>query len=303
MKIFRNNSVILSADIGGSHISAAIVDPFIAEILPGSLLRRSVNAHSEAQDILFTWTSALKSVIENSEKKPDYLSVSMPGPFDYKNGISLIKGMNKYESLYGISIKQVLAEALGLSSDSISFTNDAEAFLKGEAEHGAGRGFDRILGITLGTGLGSAIFCDGISEDKNLGSSAFNGCIAEDFISTRGLLNYYKSLGGNRAEDIKALAELVSEDPAAGKAFNKLASWLSDFFSLHLPHYQSDLILIGGNISKASHLFLPKLERDLENKGIHIPIRIAELGEVAAKLGAAAHFKDKSIKFNPEHAD
>jgi glucokinase len=45
------------------------------------------------------------------------IGISMPGPFDYENGICLIKGQNKYEALYGLYIKGLLADKLGIEPD------------------------------------------------------------------------------------------------------------------------------------------------------------------------------------------
>ncbi len=60
----------------------------------------------------------------------------MPGPFDYEKGISFIKDQNKYESLYGLNVKEMMAERLGVSTDHIRLMNDAGCFLQGEVMGG-----------------------------------------------------------------------------------------------------------------------------------------------------------------------
>ncbi|QNL48093.1 ROK family protein [Olivibacter sp. SDN3] len=279
---------VLGADVGGSHITAAIVDTVGRSVVPHSLVRRRIDAHASASVIMDAWVAALNAAEEAWGSKCTYLAVSMPGPFDYERGISLIKGMNKYEALYGIDIRQVFAERMKLPVNCVRFVNDAEAFLRGEVLAGPGSDVNRVFGVTLGTGLGSALFEEGRVKDLNLGSSPFLGGIAEDYISTRGILAFYRSLGGGEIQDVKTLVERVDEDSKAQKAINQLALWLADFLLIHLPVLRPDLVIIGGNISKAYHLFLPKVSRILHERNISTPIKVAEVGEQAAILGAAS---------------
>jgi glucokinase len=67
------------------------------------------------------------------------------------------RGQSKYDNLYNMDVKALLAEELGLPPTSIHFINDAAAFLQGENIVHLQTN-KRILGITLGTGLGSAVW-------------------------------------------------------------------------------------------------------------------------------------------------
>lgn len=279
---------ILGADVGGSHITAAVIHPVTQSIVSDTLIRKKIDAHATASTILEAWTSALLEAQGGWNSPCTDLAVSMPGPFDYEQGISLIRGMNKYEALYGFNVKQAFAERMHLSTERIRFLNDAEAFVRGEIIGGNFRDKDRVLGLTLGTGLGAAFFNLGVVNDLNLGSSRFLDGIAEDYISTRGILTCYRSLGGEGIYDIKSLAEGIAEDVKARKAMGQLANWLVDFFSIHLPILKPDTVIIGGNISKAYRLFLPEVTEQLAARQIFVPIKVAMMGEQAALLGAAS---------------
>ena len=52
---------------------------------------------------------------------------------------------------------------------SILFRNDAEAAINGEANYGAGQDFDSVIGITLGTVLGTAFIVNGVSVHAGQG--------------------------------------------------------------------------------------------------------------------------------------
>ncbi|MEH6307169.1 ROK family protein [Olivibacter sp. CPCC 100613] len=277
---------VLGADVGGSHITAAVVDMEHHAVIPHSLVRRKIDPHASASVITDAWTAALVAAEEAWGNKCNYLAVSMPGPFDYERGISLIKGMNKYDALYGMDIRQIFAACMQLPAKHVHFRNDAEAFLRGEASRCNEK--DRIFGVTLGTGLGSALFDQGEVKDLNLGSSAFLDGIAEDYISTRGILSFYRSLGGNDIDDVKTLVAHLHHNTKAEQAIKQLALWLVDFLSAHIAELKPNVVIIGGNISKAHRFFLPEVSRVLGERGVPVTIKVAEMGEQAAILGAAS---------------
>ncbi|WP_028297758.1 ROK family protein [Olivibacter sitiensis] len=287
--------IVIGADIGGSHITAAQVLFPQGQLVESSIERRKIDPHASAEEILANWVEALR-MVRNQYKggEQPYLAISMPGPFDYVEGVSLIKGMNKYEALYGLSIRAALASGLAIPDSNILFVNDAEAFLKGEALCGAAQGFDKAFGITLGTGLGSAIYRSGVVSDLNLGSSPFLAGIAEDYISTRGIIAHYRSLGGTTAMDVKELVMEQQSIPSV-QALRQLSNWLVQFLSLHLPRLTPEVVVIGGNIAKAHPHFLPSVRQALQDAGFFVPIHVASMGEGAAIIGASSFLYEKTL--------
>jgi glucokinase len=185
----------IGVDIGGSHITAALVDIQKGEFASETLVRNSVNSKNSAEEILTTWAKTIQNVANKSNISTYQLGIAMPGPFDYELGICLMKNVNKYEHLYGTNVKTALAERLGVSSENIRFRNDSEAFLEGEMHFGIGKNFKNGMGITLGTGLGTSIFTDGLAIDMGLGiTHHFRDGVAEDYISTRWFTNRYFEL-------------------------------------------------------------------------------------------------------------
>lgn len=286
---------ILCADIGGSHITAAVVNGTSQTVISDTIVRQKIDGHATAEVILATWTATLVAAQEIWGNKCDCLAVSMPGPFDYERGISLIKDMDKYDALFGMDIKREFADRMALSMDRIWFMNDAEAFLRGEMCQDSNKYFKRVLGLTLGTGLGSAFFQQDEVRDLNLGSSPYLSGMAEDYISSRGILAYYRALGGKDTTDVKTLVKGAGKDGRAAEAMQQLAIWLADFLLEHIPELNPDIIIVGGNISKAQALFLPQVSHILEDYGIRIPAKVAAMGEQAAMLGAASFIKFKKM--------
>ena len=80
---------ILTADIGGSHITAGICDLRTHIILDQSIIRIGVDSKGSANNILTSWGDACEQVLrKNDELSILGLSIAMPGPFDYREGIS-----------------------------------------------------------------------------------------------------------------------------------------------------------------------------------------------------------------------
>ncbi|HTN19741.1 MAG TPA: ROK family protein [Pelobium sp.] len=286
-----DNSIIIGADIGGSHITAAIVD-INKKCLIGNIVRKNVNSKGSKVAILETWVNAVKEVILPYHGELDKLAFAMPGPFDYSKGISLIKGLDKFEAIYGLNVKSYMSNALNIPEENILFRNDAEAFLHGEMFCGAGKDCQKAIGLTLGTGFGSAISQDGFTKDLNLGSEPFRKSIADDYFSTRWFIGRYWALKGEKPANVKAFLDLANIDIQAD-IFEEFSLNLADFLSRYLIN--GDTVILGGNIAQSSHLFLPLLERNLSKQNLNITFKLAGLNEEAALIGAAASFESISV--------
>ena len=285
--------VVLGVDIGGSHLTAALVNGNTKEFVAGSNTRIRVNSSGRAAEILNTWSSVINDIFKKYSVTQRRIGIAMPGPFDYENGISLIKGLDKYESLYKLNVKELLAQQVHILPSGIRMMNDAACFLRGEVYHGAAQGYDHVIGITLGTGTGTAIHHQGVTEDANLGPSHFMDSIADEYFSTRWFVKQYAERSGNTVKDVKALSELYAAEGNVKEIFSEFAKNLTIFLEEFVRKEKPEIIVMGGNIAQCSDLFLVDLERELKSAGVTIPIVKAQLGEDAAILGAASLFEKK----------
>ncbi|PWK21649.1 glucokinase [Arcicella aurantiaca] len=277
----------IGVDIGGSHITAAVVDVKNGLLISETSVRKHVNSHAPAEDILSIWANTMQEVANKAQMSNYQLGIAMPGPFDYELGICLMKNVNKYEFLYGINIKKVLAERLKISSENIFFRNDSEAFLEGEMLFGVGKGFENGMGITLGTGLGTSIFTDGIATDMGLGiTHPLHKGVAEDFISTRWFINRYFELTHKKVEGVKQLVNIYDEQHEVRQIFDEFAQNIALFMQEFVGKFQPDIIVFGGNIAEASPLFFPTIEQKLSNISPKIRLKKSVLNENAALMGA-----------------
>ena len=293
MQTNTSTTYILTADIGGSHITAAICNLQSHTILEQSIYRVEVDSKGSAGSILASWKTAFDQVLKNNETiSISGVSLAMPGPFDYENGISYIKGLDKYEVLYAMNIKESLADMLNMGEQTIRFRNDAESTIAGEVLSGAGKTYQRVMGVTLGTGFGSAYSENEVTKDLNLGSNPYRESIADDFLSTRWFLRRYQETTGlHLTGGVKELAAMAPDSSIARNIFIEFADNMSEFLAGPVAQLNPQVLVICGNIARASEFFLPQLTKNLNG----IPVKLAQLGESAALIGAAAMFNNISV--------
>ena len=303
--------IAIGADIGGSHITSAAIDLKSGNILRETITEREVNNQASASTIIGVWADALSGALSKvPSENVKGIGFAMPGPFDYVKGICYIKGVAKYENLYGLNISDAIASKLVVPHDFlIRFMNDASSFAVGEAWAGSAKNAARSLSITLGTGFGSAFIADRIPiVDGPLVPKI--GCvyhlpyrngIADDYFSTRGLLGRYKESTGKELNGVKELAELASNDEVIMRLFRDFGEKLGIFLAPWLKGFEAEILVIGGNISHAYNLFGKYFEQSLKEQNCNCEVALSQLKEDAALLGSA-YLLDDSFWKAVQHA-
>ena len=306
-----NKKIAIGTDIGGSHISCAAIDLLSGKIIRDTLTERPVDNQAPANVIIGAWSEALSSVLKKVPREQvKGIGFAMPGPFDYVKGISYIRGVAKYENLYGINISDAVSVNLGIQDGFlIRFMNDASSFAVGEAWQGSASGFNRSLSITLGTGFGSAFISDRIPivdgpEVPKLGCIyhlPYKDGIADDYFSTRGLLSRYNKLTGKELSGVKELSALAATDKQVRELFIDFGDNAGMFLAPWLKRFRAEILVIGGNISHAYNLFGEVFEERLRKENCFCKVAISKLKEDAALLGSAFLLDDNFWK-SVQHA-
>ncbi|WP_230151782.1 ROK family protein [Pedobacter sp. Bi27] len=292
----NKNKYVMGIDIGGSHITAAVLDMQQRNILKNSYTRERVDSHGPTEQIIHTWCSAIKAAYKKVDIQIGRLGIAMPGPFDYDNGISYIAGNDKYAAFYGLNVKDMLASELQIGRDQILMSNDAACFLAGEVFAGEAGAYQHLIGITLGTGLGSAVYNQGKIDDANLWCAPFLDGIPEDYLSTRWFLKRYYELTGFNILNVRELAKLYDDNQTVRKIFAEFSHNLGLFLKKFQQDNAAEAIVIGGNIANASNRFIPGVVKYLHSQGITSPIHISKLNEDAALVGAAGCWSTQTFK-------
>jgi len=293
----NSKKYLIGVDVGGSHVTAAMIDAVTFEMLPGSEARRHIDTHGEPDAVLSVFVEAVRASAGDLWGSVEGMGLAFPGPFDYPNGICLITPeQNKFTKFYGVNVKQELAARLDFAKP-IKFLNDAAAFAIGEFFAGGAKGSARALVITLGTGFGASFLAEGrpvvtggvVPEGGELWDQPFKDGIADDNFSTRGLIKAWKAASGEDASGVKEIADAArGGDVRAVAVFNTFGAELAEFVAPWFKKFGVDGFVIGGNIANAMDLFVAAFEGGLQARGISgVAVRPSQLGENAQIIGAA----------------
>jgi len=286
---------ILVYDVGGSHVAAAQCQKSAYRLshVASALLpkEQSLNAFLDVLCSLAIRATAGATAVAGAE-------LAVPGPFDYKAGVSRMR--HKLPYLYGIDLRAALAHRLGWAPGQVCFVKDAAAFLLGEIGAGAALGFARAVGITLGTGVGSAFAlegrivseCPGVPPGGEIWDLPFEGGILEDRVSSRAIRSSYERHTGISREVVD-LAAAAPTDAAANQSFIEFGRYLGLALRMTLTAFAPEVVVLGGGISHSAGLFLPAAQAELHGTGIQL--RVSALLDHAPLVGAAvAWFNEKN---------
>jgi len=236
---------VLGIDVGGSGIKGAPVDTKTGKLL-AERIRIKTPKNAEPQPV-----AEVVAEIANSFNWKKAVGIGFPAPI--KAGIAMMAA-NISEKWIGTNADDLFTKATGCDCTVI---NDADAAGLAEMKFGAGKGQPgTVIMVTLGTGIGSAIFYRGnLLPNTEFGHLEMNGKIAE-----------------HRASDAVRQRD--------GLSWKKYARRLNNYLGEMERLFWPDLFVIGGGISKESEKYIPRLT-------IETPIVPAQFLNEAGIVGAA----------------
>ncbi|MGZ5135276.1 MAG: ROK family protein [Flavitalea sp.] len=280
------NETILGIDLGGTNLRGGLVKE---NILTGIISQRieSSNTAEEMLHVLYKFTDGL---INSSVKA---IGIGVPGLTD--NGI--VYDVMNIPSWKEIALQSFMQERYNVP---VFINNDANCFALGEFYFGKGQGNDSLVGLTIGTGLGS-----GIIINKKLHTG--NHCGAGEF----GMIPYldqcyeyyasgqfFQNVYGENGEDIFKRA--TQSDTTALNMYEDMGSHLGNAIKTILFALDINLIVLGGSVRKAFPYFSKPMWQSIQSfpfkrtvEGLRI--EVSEL-ENSGILGAAALYFDREAK-------
>ena len=279
------SSRVLTFDVGGSHVSAAVCHGEKYELGPVAI---ALYADVETSDAFVDLLCALGAKAATGCEGGMGATLAVPGPFNFEAGISLMK--HKLPYLYGVDLRHALSGRLGCEPGEGRFLNDADAYLLGEVGAGVARGFRRAVGLTLGTGIGAAFTVDGrlvtegpgVPADGEIWNVPYESGIVEDFVSARAVSGNYERRTGKKCT-VAELAAVAPSDPDAEAAFEEFGQHLGRVVGVLLADFAADVVVLGGGISRSAHLFLPVTQSQISDETLLL--RVSELKDRAPLVG------------------
>jgi glucokinase len=284
-------------EVGGTHVHSSRVDTTTWRVLPDSRHRLILDSSASAKAIIATMASCTEQVCP---MPGETLAVAMPGPFEYATGIGRFHDVGKFDTLAGVDVGRALMTCLAQSPSRITFVNDAEAFGLGEWVAGSARGYERVVAITLGSGVGSAFIDAGIivssgpsvPPDGHVHHLLIGGRPLEETVSRRAILKAYRSMApawavGLDVSDVAARA--LHGDKAASRAFSMAFHQLGIALAPWLARFRAQLLVIGGGLTASWSLIDGPLRGGLGHANRDVSIVKSGDSDAAAAVGAVWH--------------
>jgi polyphosphate glucokinase len=246
---------IMGIDVGGSGIKGVPVNVETGEFI-GERFRLPTPDEAKPEDVADTIAEVVKSFQWSGP-------VGVGFPAVVRNGI-VYTAANIHESWIETNVEKLLGDKTGCP---VYVLNDADAAGIAEMKFGIGRTHPKgvVMMITIGTGLGTALFVDGkLVPNTELGHIEIRGKDAEA-----------------RASDAARQRKEMSWEEWGGK-FNEYLDRLERLF-------WPDLFVLGGGTSKLFDKFAPYLH-------LHTQVLPAELLNQAGIVGAALYAEMKTGK-------
>lgn len=242
---------LIGVDIGGSGIKGAVVDAGRGE-LKGERTRVETPQPAVPEAVV----AATAEVI--AELGPDSGPVGIGLPSPIVDGIAMMAA-NIDRSWVGVHAAEAFSQAIGRPCIVL---NDADAAGLAEIRFGAGKGVSGvILVLTLGTGIGSALFVDGaLVPNLELGHIEIRG------------------------KDAERRASAYARE-RKGLSFAHWAPLLNEYLDRVDALVWPDLVILGGGVSKRADKFLPMLD-------VRPPVVAATLRNEAGIVGAAMRARE-----------
>lgn len=285
----------LGIDLGGSSIKAVAVTPD-----GRTLVQRQVDFDPDADRDWAKQIHALVDEFQSAHGPPVAgIGVSAPGlAARDERSIAVMPG--RLAGLEGLDWTAFLN-----SPKPVPVLNDAHAALLGEAWRGAARGFQNVILLTLGTGVGGAAMVDGRLLRGHIGRAGHLGHISLDIDGPPDVCRLPGSLevaignctvatrsGGRFQSTHDLVAAHIAGDADASRVWLRSVRALACAVASHVNILDPEAVIVGGGIARAGATLFDPLRKMVEEvewqpAGQRVKILPAALGEFAGAFGAA----------------
>jgi glucokinase len=301
----------LALDIGGTHISCAIVDD------RRMLATESISADSaqSLRSMLPLLANTLRNLMNRVSTSPTDcagVAIAFPGIIDTRSG-RILSTLKKYEDAPSLDLTAWSQTEFGLP---LRIENDARMALLGERHSGAAVDHSDIVMMTLGTGIGGAAMIQGkllrgvhaqagslgghlpVAFEGRLCSCGNIGCAEAEAagwsmpLVARAWPGFESSTLAQTAEiNFRLLFEQAAQGDtvAVGLRDRCLNVWAANAVA-QVHAYDPEVVLLGGGVMSSADVIVPYVEAYV-HRHAWTPwgkpaIRAAQLGNDAALLGA-----------------
>jgi glucokinase len=285
-----NRNHIIGIDLGGTNVRGGLMN---GTKLNG-LVSTPINAQGKSEEVLEELFSFTDRLINPSVTA---IGIGVPGLVNIAEGI--VFDVINIPSWTEIPLRKRMEDRYHVP---VLINNDANCFALGEYYFGQGKGSVSMVGLTIGTGLGSGLILNKkLYSGRNCGAGEF-GMI--DYLDQ--CVEYYAS-GSFFKNVYDADGEAVFQQAQAGekdalKIYAELGIHLGNAIKMILYALDIELIILGGSVSQAFPYFSKTMWERIQTfafqkSATSLTIKVSQLAN-SGVLGAAALFYDSADKFS-----
>ena len=262
----------IGLDWGGTKLEAIALDPITNE----ELARNRIDSpKDDYQKILSTVCSLISDTA--GQTKDITVGIGMPGSLHPKTGLVQVSNT---KALEGKDVKTDIEKKLGIQ---VKIANDADCLALSEAIDGAGKDYNSVFAVIMGTGVGAGYVVDkqlvvgpnkltgewgqnpipGPMDDYEKSMKRHCGRIGaiEVFISGPGLENWFEYTTGIKKNSREVVKLFRSGNQEAVEVLNKYFERTARAFSTFVNILDPDIIVCGGGMSEIEEIYqeLPQL--------------------------------------------
>jgi glucokinase len=290
----------LGLDLGGTNIKAVVVE---RDADDWRVLDRGQVATPAAEGpdaVVARLVEVGRDLIGRSPGVAS-VGVGIPGLYDPAAGTTRFL-VNIPGAWAGKPVGGPVSTALGLPT---ALINDARAFGVAELRLGAARGVSRMIGLTLGTGVGGVFAVDGQVQQGHDGTAGelghqtiepdgpWCGCGNRGCLEAFARADQIAAVCGTATAE-EAIARARAGDARAIEGFAQVGRYLGIGIASMIVVISPDRVVLGGGLAVAADLMLDSIHAELRRR-VHttsldaVEVVTAELGTWAGAIGAAVH--------------
>ena len=302
----------IGVDIGGTTVKIGLFE------VEGKLIRKweiPTNKADNGFHILTDIAESIDGVLKEKGIHVDEVQgivLGVPGPVK-SNGV-VVKCVNLGWGIF--NVEEALEKKTGLK---VKAANDANIAALGELWQGGGKGYDNMVMVTLGTGVGGGVIIDGrilsgvhgaageighinVNEkEEEVCGCGNTGCL-EQYTSATGIVRCAKKMleKTDMESSLRNIEEITAKDVFdKAKEGDKLALDIVDDFGKTMGRALAqisavcdpEVFVIGGGVSKAGKIIIDSIADNYRQKAFHAcrdaKFELALLGNDAGIYGGA----------------
>lgn len=290
--------MIIIIDIGGTTIKYGVIDPKTEDY---QLLGELDTGTSQKS---FRMEKRLEKVIDVVGKEYELkgIAISTAGVVDAETG-RIVYANENIPNYKGTHLKEILEEQYKLP---VTVENDVNSALLGELNYGELQDVHSALMLTIGTGVGGALYLNdsiyhGFSHSGGeVGYALMNDQNIEETASARALVERVSKQVDDEVDGRWIFEQAIQyHHPIAIKEIDFMISEIMHLVSNYVALINPEVVIFGGGIMEQVDYLKPRMIKKFEEINTNqlvvgnTKIEFASLGNQAGMLGAYVHFKNR----------